>query len=347
MKTKLRKKNLVGRKTGNILIRLTVVVFTIVFIYDQLIYRKDISSLIEDFNLITDGFWTNVLLFIAFGLIPINLLIESFKWRYLIGKLEKVSFLKAVKAVFAGITVSMIMPNRVGDYLGRVFILKKADRLQAVLSTILGSLAQLLTTLIYGLIALVLFFPEYLDISIRFNFWVYVGVIISAIAAIFTLVFAFLNFSIFSVLIRRISGRYYGVIEKYSEVFSWYNQQELLNVLLLSMLRYMVFSLQFFLLLQVFGVKIDYFAAMILIAVVYFLMTIVPTIALTEIGVRGSVSLYVFQHHFEYVGLWNPEIAIGVVSASSVLWLFNIVLPAVIGSGFVFNLKFFRKTNGN
>jgi len=330
MKTKL-------RKTYNILIRLLVVVFTIIFIYDQLFYRKDLSSLLNDFNSITSGFLNNILLIIAFGLIPVNLVLESVKWKYLIDKLEKVSFPRAVKAVFAGISVSMIMPNRVGDYLGRVFILKKADRLQAVLSTILGSLAQLLTTLIYGLLALVFYFPEYLDISVRFNFWVYVGVIIAASISIFVMVFAYLNFSVFSILIRKISGRYYSRIEKYSEVFSWYNQKELLNVLLLSMVRYFVFSMQFFLLLLVFGIKIDYITSMMLIAVVYFLMTIIPTIALTEIGVRGSVSIYVFQHHFEFLGLYNPEVALGVVSASSILWLFNLVLPAVIGTLFVFN----------
>jgi len=340
MKTKL-------RKTYNILIRLLVVVFTIIFIYDQLFYRKDLSSLLNDFNSITSGFLNNILLIIAFGLIPVNLVLESVKWKYLIDKLEKVSFPRAVKAVFAGISVSMIMPNRVGDYLGRVFILKKADRLQAVLSTILGSLAQLLTTLIYGLLALVFYFPEYLDISVRFNFWVYVGVIIAASISIFVMVFAYLNFSVFSILIRKISGRYYSRIEKYSEVFSWYNQKELLNVLLLSMVRYFVFSMQFFLLLLVFGIKIDYITSMMLIAVVYFLMTIIPTIALTEIGVRGSVSIYVFQHHFEFLGLYNPEVALGVVSASSILWLFNLVLPAVIGTLFVFNLKFFRKNNDN
>jgi|TARA_B100001964_G_C13941195_1_gene468998 hypothetical protein len=76
-------------------------------------------------------------------------------------------------------------------------------------------------------------------------------------------------------------------------------------------------------------------------------MTIIPTIALTEIGVRGSVSLFVFQHHFEKLGLWNSEIAIGVVSASSILWLINLIFPAIVGTIFVFSLRFFRKRNDN
>lgn len=347
MKTKLRKKYLVSRKTGNILIRLAIVIFTIIFIYDQLFYRKDLSSLLVDFNTVASGFWTYVLLLLTFLFIPLNLLTESVKWKYMIDKLEKVSLLNALRAVFAGISVSMLMPNRVGDYLGRVFILKKADRLQAVLVTILGNLALLITTIILGLIALVFYFPEYIDISISFNLWMYIGVIAAVIVSIFMVVFSYLNFSIISILLQRISGKYFKKIEKYSQVFSWYNQKELLNVLLLSILRYLVFSFQFYILLRAFNVNIDYMSAMMLIAVVYFIMTIIPTIALTEIGVRGSVSLYVFQHHFESLGSWGPEIALGVISASSVLWLFNRVLPAGVGTIFVVGLKFFRKNNGN
>lgn len=326
---------------------MAVVIFTIVFLYDQIFYEKDVSSVFDVFSEIHTGFLSNMFLLIAVLLIPVNIILESIKWKYLIDKLETISLLNSLKGVLAGISVSMIMPNRVGDYLGRVFILKKADRLQAVLSTILGSLAQLLTTFLFGLAALVFYYPEYVNIYGGFNNWMYIGFILMVISVIAIMIFAYLNFSVFSIIIKMISGRYYKKIEKYAQVFSWYSQRELLNVLFLSMIRYVVFSFQFFLLLQFFGVDANYFTAMMLIAAVYFFMTIIPTIALTEIGVRGSVSLYVFQHHFEALGLWNPEIAVGVVSASSVLWLINLVLPAIIGTGFVFSLKFFRKNNDN
>ncbi len=335
------------RKTYNILIRLAVAIFTIVFLYDQLFYRKDISKVFEAFSNISIEFSLNILLVITLILFPLNILLESIKWKYLIDKLETITNYNSIKGVLAGISVSLIMPNRVGDYLGRVFILKKADRLQAVLSTILGSLAQLLTTLIFGLIALIFYYPEYINIYDGLNIWLYIGFILMVIIVIFIMIFIYLNFSFFSIIIKKISGKYYMKIEKYAQVFSWYNQKELLNVLLLSMSRYAVFSLQFYLLLQFFGITINYFAAMMLIAVIYLLMAIIPTIALTEIGVRGSVSLFVFQHHFEKLGLWNSEITISVVSASSILWLINLIFPAIVGTIFVFSLRFFRKKNGN
>jgi lysylphosphatidylglycerol synthase-like protein len=338
MKTKL-------RKTYNILIRLAVVVFTVVFLYDQFFVRKDTVSLIDDFGKITDGNWLNEMLLIVVLLIPVNLILESIKWKLLIDKLEKVSLLNSVKGVLAGISVSMIMPNRVGDYLGRVFILRTANRIQAVLSTIVGSIAQLLTTLILGLIALVFYLQEYLDINITINFWIFIGSVIVVITTISIIILAYLNFSVFAIVIKRVSGKYYSRIHKYTDVFSMYSQDDLYKVLILSVIRYFVFSFQFFLLLLIFDVTVNYLEAMMLIAIIYFLMTIIPTIALTEIGIRGSISLYVFQHHFESLGTWKPDLALGVVSASSLLWIFNLVVPAIVGTIFVFSLKFFRKNN--
>ena len=330
-------------KTYNIVIKLVVVIITILFLYNQFFLKEDVSALFLTLTKISTGVFSNIWLLIVALLIPVNLLLESIKWKYLISKLEPVSLLNSFKAVLAGISVSMIMPNRVGDYLGRVFILKKADRLQAILSTVLGSFAQLITTLLFGLIALIFYYTEYISINNSLNFWVYIGFIIVVIAMVFIMIFAYLNFSVFSIILKRISGKYYLKIAKYAEVFSWYNQKELFNVLMLSIIRYLVFSFQFYLLLQFFEVSVNYFEAMMLIAVVYFFMTIIPTIALTEIGVRGSVSLFIFQHHFETFGIWSPQLALGVITASSLLWLANVVLPAAIGTIFVFSLKFFRK----
>ncbi len=347
MNTKLRKIYHPGRKAGNIIIRLSIVVLTIFFLYEQLFHEKDIDDIINYFKDITWNVDIYLLLAITIILIPANLLLESYKWKFLVDKLEKVSTISSLKAVLAGNSVSMIMPNRVGDYLGRVFVLKEADRLQAVLSTILGSIAQLLTTIIVGLIGVVFYFPEFFKLSSTLNMWMYVGVIMGAAGAIFLMVLSYLNFSVFTIIVKRITGKYYQKIQKYADVFSWYNQKELLITLLFSLARYLVFSMQFYLLLLIFKVDLSYFVAMMLISIVYLVMAIIPTIALTEIGVRGSVSLYIFQQHFEMTGSWTQNMAMGVVSASTILWIINIVLPAILGAGFVFTLRFFRKINGN
>ena len=69
-------------------------------------------------------------------------------------------------------------------------------------------------------------------------------------------------------------------------------------------------------------------------ALTFLSMSIIPTIALTELGVRGSVAIY-----FGYIS----SNTIGILTASFALWIINLVVPAILGVLFVYQLKFFRK----
>ena len=334
-------------KTYNILLRVGIVVLTLFFLYDQVFYRKDFQSIIDYFPQVSSGKYFYFIIILVALLIPINLILEVVKWKLLISKLESVSFWNATKAILTGISVSMFLPNRVGDYLGRVFVLKKADRLQAVLATVLGSMAQLLTTVLFGFIASLFFFPHYADMSDTLNIWFYTGLILLVVILSFTFVFAFLNFSAFSDIIKRVSGRTYNKISKYAQVFSWYSPVFLIKILAISIFRYLIFSFQFWLLLQAFQVSVSYPVAMVLIALVYLLMSVIPTVALTEIGVRGSVSLFVFGLYLKPAGMWTENMGLGIASASTMLWVFNLAFPALLGTLFVYSLRFFRKNNSN
>jgi len=340
MKTKV-------RKTANILIRGTIVVLTFVFIYDQVFHRKNYQEILDYFPTVAEDRDFYFLLSIVLLLIPLNIFLEVWKWKYLIKKLEKVSFWNATKAVLTGYSVSMFLPNRVGEYFGRIYVLKKAGRIQAILVTVLGSMAQLLTTLLFGLISLSLILPGFIDLSENMNRWLYLGILILILIFTVASVFAYLNFSFFTEIVRRISGHKLARINKFTVVFSWYSSKNLAIVLGISVLRYLIFSFQFFLLMHIFLVPIDYFNGIMVISVVYLLMTIIPTIALTELGVRGSVSLFVFGLYFETMNLWNDQLGLGVISASTLLWLINLAFPALLGTVFVYSLRFFRNKNND
>ena len=64
-------------------------------------------------------------------------------------KEENVSLWLSIKAVFLGITVSIFTPNRVGEFWWPRFCLEKANRIKAILITILGNMGQLLATIIF------------------------------------------------------------------------------------------------------------------------------------------------------------------------------------------------------
>jgi hypothetical protein len=265
----------------------------------------------------------------------LNWFLEALKWRFLIRKIEDVSVVRSVRAIFSGITVSAFTPNRVGEYGGRVFCLEKADRIQAVLITVIGSMAQLLTTIMFGSIGL-LFLPSYKsefslffdNVSFAFPVFAFILIVLNTL-----LILLFLNASVLSSVLSTIP--FLKKFKKYNSVFSFYSFEELLKVLGYSIARYFVFTTQFFILLQLFDVSIAYTDAFILIATMLFVISVIPTIAITEIGVRSSVALFLF-------GLVSSN-TIGILSATFLLWVINLLLPSLIGVIFIFSLKFFRK----
>ena len=103
-------------------------------------------------------------------------------------------------------------------------------------------------------------------------------------------------------------------------------------------MRYLIFSTQFYLLLQIFGIDLSIPLCFLLIAMTYYVMSVVPTIAWMEIGVRGTIATYFFSP----VTI-DP---ISVVNASITLWLINIVIPALIGCFFVFSFKLGKRREG-
>jgi hypothetical protein len=123
--------------------------------------------------------------------------------------------------------------------------------------------------------------------------------------------------------------------EDYWSVFSKYSTSEILIVLLASISRYLVYSFQFYLLIRFVNIDVTFIESLTMSSLTFLSMSVIPTIALTEIGVRGSVAIYFFGFLSENV--------IGIMTAAFTLWIINLVIPAIIGTLFVYQLKFFRK----
>jgi uncharacterized membrane protein YbhN (UPF0104 family) len=345
MKTKV-------RKTYNFLIRLLIIIVTYGFIYNQVFYKRDFSSVFSTFGGIFNNSWFVCAIIIVFLLMILNWGTEAFKWNYLINRIEKISYLKALKAVLTGVAVSTFTPNRVGDYFGRVFILDHGSRIEGVLVTILGSMSQLLVTFIMGTSAIFFMFLgyhetllDYFNISRHLYIYFMLGGAVLILALNILVALLFLNVSLLSSLALKLKGKWVEKLYRYIMVISSYSSKELLYVILLSFLRFVVFSFQLYLLLRLFSVDLPFFQGMIIIAVIFFVMTIIPTVAITELGIRGSVSLFLIGMYFGGPEMTPESVNLGIVAASTALWIINLALPALIGAVFVFSLKFFRKIN--
>jgi uncharacterized membrane protein YbhN (UPF0104 family) len=320
------------KKYLSILIKIVIVFFSFYFIYNELVHHNDVGRISLD-SLLDTIINNYSLIFIVVLMMFINWMLESLKWKFMIRKIEAISFFTSFRAIFSGITVSSFTPNRIGEYGGRVFCLEKSDRIQAVFITILCSMAQLLTTILFGSFAFFILHEQFLEdqyfiIEIsRFSLLVLFVLNILFVLAYFNVAFL-INF------LWKFS--FFNFLRQYINVISLFNFKDLLVTFLYSVFRYLVFSIQFLILLHVFNVDISLYDAILSVMLVFFFITLTPTITIAEIGVRGSMALLVFLKFSTNV--------IGILSSTFLLWIINLIIPAIIGSFFIFSLKFFRKS---
>lgn len=270
-----------------------------------------------------------VLMFVNWG-------IETRKWQLLIYDVERISFLKAFRAVFSGQAFAINTVNNVGEYVGRVMYLHEGNRLRAVSLTIVGSMAQIITTFAIGLIGLLFMKNTILGSSGNFKgfsvFWIDGMMWLLLLITIVLLLFYY-SLSWVTKIVERLPfmSRFVYLIEKLEQLH-W---KELTRILILSVIRYVVFVVQYLLLLQVFKVEADAWSVCWMVCVMFLILAIVPSIALAELGLRGEVSI-------QLLGLLSGN-TLGIVFSATGIWMINRVMPAVAGSLFILGVRLFKK----
>ena len=313
------------------IVKIVIVLLGIWILYKKIIQNQNVTQVWNDIKISFTDKNQFILMIAAFLLVTVNILLEALKWKIQVKPIEDISLSKSYISIFTGMTAGMFFPNRMGNFLGRIFILEKGDRIKAAMVTIVGGFAQMIATVCFGLLAL-LFFIEKNKLLIFF------GIII----IISLLIIMYFKIHLLKYLQLFIPKRFKEKTKSYIEIFSQYNKKELTEILIISFARYLLYSFQFVILIWAFNVPLSYINAMIPISLTYLMMMIVPYITITEIAVRGSVSILIFEKWLMMNGI-NSSLSAMVFSASSLLWIFNIAIPAVIGLFLTNRLKFFRK----
>ena len=319
------------RKIAETAIKILIVLAGCWVLYVKIIKNQDLT---EMWNSVKTSFSSTkniILMILAFVLMPVNMAFETRKWQKSILPVERVPFRKAYTAIFTGITAGMMFPNRTGDFLGRIFILEKGNRIKAAMLTFVGNIAQMLITVSLGCIAWIFFAQEKYYVLIFSLIIIVLGYLL------------YFNIHILRHLQRLIPKKWRPQAEKYMEIFGSYSKKDLAMILLLAMAKYVVYSFQFVLLIWAFDVPLNYFEAMVPIMMTYLLMTVIPFITITEIAVRGSVCIWVFEAWLNILGV-GTSFTMMVFSASTMLWLYNLAIPAIIGLFFIRKLRFIRSS---
>jgi hypothetical protein len=239
----------------------------------------------------------------------LNRFFEILKWQNLVSNLHKISLSEATKQVLGSLTVGIFTPNGVGEYAGKAIFFEKSNTKKIIFLNLICNGIQMILSIFFGTIGL--FF-------LGFGFWV-LGIFVVSIF-----------FILFSFLLKKIKIKGYSIekmIRKINKIPKLIHQKNIL----LAVCRYLVFSHQYYFLFLAFDVDLPYLTMLATIAAVYFLASALPSFQFLDFAVKGSVAVYFF-------GILGVNEWI-VIFISAIMWLLNVVLPAIIGSYYVMIFK--------
>ena len=233
----------------------------------------------------------------------VNWLLEIKKWQVLTQKVEKLSFVEAARQSLVSFSVSLLTPNRVGDYGAKALFYKPVQYKKIWQLTFVGHTSQLIITLLAGGFSLGLWYftnPAMLQHYHRYIPYV--------LAVFFLLISIGLWIKLTDIKHKT------GLLTK-SKIWQ--------QGIFFSTLRFIVFSTQFVYILQLFPVQWSYLHLYPAVFTGYLLASLIPMLSFLDWVVKGSVSIWVFSF------LHIP--AAWVLETVAFMWLLNFFLPFVAG----------------
>lgn len=316
----------IARKTISYLLKFGILLLTIWFVYRHINNNKNLQQFLNSIEKLSQV-QVYMALLIVFLLMIVNWLLEALKWKYLTRLLEKMSLWKAIEAVFCGLTMAIITPNRIGEYGGRILYLPVRKRVHGIFAMAVGSFSQNTVTNVVGALSLIIFVYTYL----KLNAWLFIGIsMLTGIFIFLMLLFYFrirwLVFLLDKIKFLRKYHRFFGIMARYSF-------RQLVYIMLLSLARFAVFSSQYYILIHILLPDLRFIPVMLMVFNLFFIQSAIPSLDLLDIGVRNFIANYLF-------GFITTQ-SIAIMACVSCIWLINLIIPAVIGSVFVLKLNFF------
>lgn len=263
------------------------------------------------------------MVFLSLLLLPVNILLDARRWQILARTTQPLDLKTATGSVLAGLAGGFLTPNRLGEYPARIWYLRLSKSSRLLTVSLLGITAQLAATLSAGCIALVYF--TFLEAA----YWAWAALLINLIL-LSVLLLIYFRFDRWAPRLEKLRWlkkfHLHGAHNPLSIGEQW-------QILFLSLLRFACYTLQYFLILSWLGVGQDVSSGVLLLRCIFFFwaMTVIPSIALAELGIRSGLGLYLF--------LPAGGNSIAIILATLLLWLYNMALPTLPAAWIVWRQK--------
>ena len=242
-----------------------------------------------------------------------NWFVESFKWKVITKPIAQLSLRNSIVQTLAAHAIAVMTPQKIGEYGARPFFFPRHQAKKVVAYTFINSALQLGATLFFAFFGTVYFIANFKDMLLESDYYPF-------IALVLILIIGLLLFN------RK------RIIYKLKSFFQVkVDRPSVKKSALLSLLRYLIFSHQYFFLLHLFYEELSYIQAMPMLFMVYLFISVVPSIFVFDIAVRGGLGVFFFE-------LIDVP-ASSVILTATFMWLANAGLPALIGNIFVARYK--------
>lgn len=249
--------------------------------------------------------------------------LEAIKWKFLLMDIVSIHWTSAFRSILSGITVSLVTPNRLGEFAGRVIHLPNGTRLEGTAFTFIGNLAQLIITCLIGSVFLYIGYDQ-LKGQLNADESVYSVDLLLLLAPIATVVLLLVYFSSSWIMRKLGHWKLLSVFSAHLMLLSRTPAQRLGGVLVLSSIRYAIFVIQYLIVFRFTGLSSDLMVLTISVSVMLLWLSIVPTFSFMEMGVRWQFALLLFPT----IGTSPLAIPFGV----TIIWLVNFIIPAFLGA---------------
>jgi hypothetical protein len=293
------------RSFGNNSIGFILFLVCLVAIYNKVATNDNLNQFGEEIKLqfykISFLEWSVLLI-----LFILNYLMEAIKWKLVLAELSPITILKSFKSVLVGQAFAFFTPVRSGDYVGRILFLASGSKLKGMAQMAWSSYAQLLVTLFFGTIGL--FF------NLPFLPW------LKWVAPFISVTALFIYFH---------PGNFTGWLKKLTML--QIKSKLKVNLVFLSFLKYCIFVFQYTWVVKIFNMPVGNLDLWIALSVMFFCLSLIPAIALTDLVIRGQIIILL-------LGPWYAN-SLMLICLSTIIWAVNFLLPAILGAILLINYR--------
>lgn len=271
-----------------------------------------------------DKWWLTVSILL---MAPMSWITESFKWRFLIRKIQPLSLATSFASVLTGMSIAMVSPGKSGDFAGRILYLPSHARLRGAIASLVGSFGHILATFAFAIPCFLIVFFHSGDLR---------TLVLGVVAILAGTALAFFYFRLHRLKFSYKKKNKLNKVLTAFKILKRYDRRDLVWVIVFSAVKFCLYTTQFVLVTYLFGSDLNFFVSFVTAAAMFWLIMVIPSFFIADVLVRGYVA------NFLFVSTGIAISATPILAGTYIIWLINWVVPSLVGALVLLLVRLFK-----